>query len=157
LQSKEDTIAYAHVGLNTVMGPRGLVAINNYIALHYGKGVKVVLLHDDIEDVQRVHRVQVGSEGDSDDHTELVSVDSLDDWFISMFKRMKAAGRNLGDVYPVRNAGWMLQGKGYRLGPDFVYAPLTLMINQQALVPVEHEEKEDFVRRVSSTPCSMAG
>jgi hypothetical protein len=86
-----------------------------------------------------------------------VPVENLDEWNIDMFKRMEATGRNLGGVYMHRNSLSMSAAAEYCVEPNFIYAPLTLMINHQVQLPEEHAPKEDYMCAVSSTPYSMAG
>jgi hypothetical protein len=143
LQSPEDEAAYARFGLKIVRSPNGLVPTNNFIACYYDKDEYVVLLHDDVKAVLKL--VPPTTEYDK---ANWAPVEDLDKWLIDLFKRMEATGRNLGGVYMHRNALSMSAAAEYCVDPNFIYAPLTLMINQQVQLPLEHAQKEDIVRSV---------
>lgn len=137
LQNDEDEKAYteAFPELGYMRTPPGLLQTVNYVAEHFPKGHRIVMMHDDI--VRLLH-----VDSDCNRHT-LVDGDRF---IRMMFAKMKEEGCHLGGVYPCNWPKQMAKIPEYTTDLRFIHDPLTFMCNLQLQLQLQY--KSDFERTI---------
>jgi hypothetical protein len=137
LQNDEDEKAYteAFPELGYMRTPPGLLQTVNYVAEHFPKGHRIVMMHDDITRLLHV-----------DSQCKRHTVVDGDGFMKTVFAKMEQEGCHLGGVYPCNYPLTMAKQPEYTTDLRFIHDPLTFMCNLQLQLQLQY--KSDFERTI---------
>lgn len=134
------------LGINIVVGHKGLAKQRNFIRKWYPSGQAILSMDDDVHKVKRL-KVSASSPNDRSKWKLVNVIAGLDELIQSAFRKTRDVGGYLWGVYPVDNAYFMSPNSSAEL--KFIVGPMFGIINRPELaqqLDVTMDEKEDMER-----------